>query len=66
MVYTVSGTCSNLWNELIENTGISTHVRWHILKKNYFKEYRITLYCIYFVLVSIKLQYDIDVLLYWC
>lgn len=58
MNYSVSG--SNLWNELNENTGNSTPERWH------FKEYRITLYCIYFVLVSIKLQYDIDVLLYCC
>lgn len=59
MNYSVSG--SNLWNELIKNTGNSTP-----LKKNDFKEYRITLYCIYFVLVSIKLQFDIDVLLYCC
>lgn len=64
MNYSVSG--SNLWNELIENTGNSTPERWHILKKNDFKDYRITLYCIYFVLVSIKLQNDIDVLLYCC
>lgn len=55
MVYIVLGICSNLWNELIENIGILIYVCWYILKKNYFKEYWIILYCIYFVLVFIKL-----------
>lgn len=46
MNYSVSG--SNLWNELIENTGNSTPERWHIQRKMILKN--IGLHCIVFIL----------------